>query len=103
MHQGTPKGTIEKIGGYEAYFAHPTSKIGNSIAHFLGPSKNSVVIATDAFGHSFLNTQLIADNISSHTGALVVMPDLFEKKTLNPDVFIWPEEKRVPVCIIFFD
>lgn len=64
-----------------------------------GPTKSAVVIATDVFGYSIVNAQLIADSIADHTGFLVVVPDLFNNSPLHPDVFNWPAEKRNAVFL----
>ncbi|KAI9340754.1 dienelactone hydrolase [Zopfochytrium polystomum] len=62
--QGTPTGSIETIGGVEAYVARPKT-----------PSTHFIVILTDVFGHGLPNVRLIADSVAA-CGFNCVVPDI---------------------------
>jgi len=66
-------GTMLRIGGVEAYVAKPSEE-----------TSSCIVIATDVFGHSLINTQLIADQFASKTGFMCVVPDLFNGNAVPP-------------------
>lgn len=45
-----------------------------------------IVIATDVFGHTLPNSQLLADKFSEACGALCVAPDMFSGRPVRADV-----------------
>ncbi|KAF8626701.1 hypothetical protein AX15_004725 [Amanita polypyramis BW_CC] len=64
-HQGTPTGTIEKIGGIESYIATPT----------VNYAKTKVVLfLSDIFGLKLPNSQLLCDDFARN-GFKTIMPD----------------------------
>jgi len=67
LTKGTPTGKLINFNGITSYFARPDA----------GTTQSAVVILTDVFGCTLLNTQLIADTIAKETGFLCVIPDLF--------------------------
>lgn len=67
IHDGTPKGRVEKVGDLNTYIAEPESK-----------SKSQVIIfLVDIFGYEFQNTRLLADNYAKQ-GFYVYIPDILE-------------------------
>ncbi|KAJ1028610.1 hypothetical protein NDA16_001776 [Ustilago loliicola] len=68
----TPKGTIEKIGGLDAYTIGPKD------------AKKAIVVVYDIFGF-WPTTQQGADLLADATKARVVMPDFFRGKPLTHD------------------
>lgn len=64
LHEGTPIGSIIKIAGIPAY------AVGDE------DSDKVIVIASDIFGWTFLNTRLLADEYAAR-GFRVIMPDFF--------------------------
>jgi len=71
---GTPSGTVKKVGGVDVYFvsgaSEPTSKTFG------------VIYLTDAFGLALVNSKLIADKIANALGCDVWVPDLFDGRTI---------------------
>ncbi|KAJ6510798.1 Alpha/Beta hydrolase protein [Mycena sanguinolenta] len=67
VHDGTPEGKIETIGGIECYVATPT------IPH---PSERVLIYLTDIFGLALENNRLLADDFARN-GFKTIMPDLF--------------------------
>ena len=49
-----------------------------------GQGKSVIVIFTDIFGFSFINTRKLADTVAQATGAKVLVPDLFYGDPLDP-------------------
>jgi len=72
-HDGTPKGTIEKINGFEVYVTLPEKEYAK---------EKAILFLTDAFGMRFENNQLLADDFAAN-GFAVYMPDYLEN---NPYV-----------------
>jgi len=85
--EGKSTGSVEKFAGVDAYFAKPKGQ----------KPKSAVIIATDIFGHTFVNAQLIADSITSSTDFLCVVPDLFAGDTLSPGLDFANENTRKTV------
>jgi dienelactone hydrolase len=52
--------------------------IGGLNSYKTGEGKSLIVIFTDIFGYSFINTQKIADTYAQATGSTVLIPDFFE-------------------------
>lgn len=59
--------TVAEVGTYET-----------------GEGKSAIVIFTDVFGSSFINTRRLADSFAQATGAKVLIPDLFGGDPLDP-------------------
>ncbi|EPT00987.1 hypothetical protein FOMPIDRAFT_1060100 [Fomitopsis schrenkii] len=66
-HDGIPSGSIDRVAGVECYIAEPTGEYAR---------EKAILFLTDAYGHKFLNNQLLADDYARN-GFHVVMPDLF--------------------------
>ncbi|KAJ6143546.1 hypothetical protein N7471_002999 [Penicillium samsonianum] len=60
-HQGETKGQIQQISNVEVYIPHPERA-----------TKRAIVLLTDVFGHRFVNTQLIVDQLAAN-GFLVAI------------------------------
>lgn len=56
--------------------------------------KAAVLIATDAFGYTLVNSRLIADAFAKETGVICIMPDLFGAIGPLPHDLLEPLEKR---------
>jgi dienelactone hydrolase len=76
IHNGTPTGKEDKIGGLDVYISLPES----------GQRSKSVVILTDIFGWKFPNVRLLADNYAK-AGFAVYIPDLHQGDSL-PEEFL---------------
>ena len=57
-----------------------------------GEGKFAIVIFTDIFGSSFINTRRLADRFAQATGAKVLIPDLFGGDPLDPTTPNLPEK-----------
>jgi len=51
-----------------------------------GQGKSAIVLFTDVFGYSFVNTRKIADRFAEETGTTVLIPDYFHGDPVNPNV-----------------
>ncbi|POY72332.1 hypothetical protein BMF94_4634 [Rhodotorula taiwanensis] len=71
---GTPKGTMEKLGGLEYYYSpgKPDQK------------DKAIVIGVDMFGFGVPNCKIIADWFAEKTGWPVFVPDLLEGDHIDP-------------------
>ncbi|CAF1460362.1 unnamed protein product [Rotaria sordida] len=65
------KGHEEKLAGIATYKT--------------GQGKSTIVIFTDIFGFSFINIRKIADTYAQGTKATVLVPDLFNGDSMNPN------------------
>lgn len=65
LHEGTPIGKLTTIGGLETYTVGDES------------CDSVIVIATDIFGHTLVNVQLLADQMS-RCGYRVIIPDILK-------------------------
>ncbi len=65
-HDGTPKGTVEKLHGLDAYVSRPAA--GKA-------AKGIIVIIPDAFGMPFVNNRLLADHYVDKGDFIVYLPD----------------------------
>ncbi|GME85291.1 unnamed protein product [Ambrosiozyma monospora] len=63
---GKPEGILTTLDGQNLY------KTGN------GSGDKILVILTDIFGHEYINTQLVADELAQSTGYLVLVPDILK-------------------------
>lgn len=66
-HEGTPQGTILKIGGVDCYVATPTGDYRKDCA---------VLFLADALGPQHVNSQLLVDDFARN-GYQVIAPDYF--------------------------
>ncbi|KAI9879822.1 MAG: hypothetical protein M1830_007004 [Pleopsidium flavum] len=71
VHDGTPVGHIETIGGLETYISEPKDKARTK----------TIIFITDIFGWEFKNTRLLADNYAK-AGFYVYIPDLHQGDSL---------------------
>lgn len=69
VHDGTPRGHIDKLHGLDTYVADPPS------GH---PAKGIVVIIPDALGWAGVNVRLVADYYASTGDFLVYVPDFMD-------------------------
>jgi len=76
LHEGTPKGTVEKLDGLDVYV---TGDVANKA--------KTVVYVTDIFGFQLNNARLLADEIASN-GFYVVMPDLFKNDSIDGELLL---------------
>jgi hypothetical protein len=51
-----------------------------------GQGKSVIVLFTDIFGYSFVNTRKVADRFAQETGTTVLIPDCFHGDPVNLDV-----------------
>ncbi|KAK5172194.1 uncharacterized protein LTR77_003832 [Saxophila tyrrhenica] len=65
-HEGEAVGTVEKVGGYDAYITYPKD----------GSSKNAVIIFPDFMGYELINARLIADQLAAN-GYFTIIPDIW--------------------------
>ena len=69
---------VHSIEGHE-------EKIGSIPIYRTGKSEESlIVIFTDIFGYSFVNTRQIADQLSRETNSTVFVPDYFRGDPMDP-------------------
>ncbi|KAL4252870.1 AB hydrolase superfamily protein [Abortiporus biennis] len=67
LHEGTPEGTIQQIGGVECYVSTPPGDY---------PKDKVVLVLTDVFGIPLNNNKLLADGFAKN-GFKTIIPDLF--------------------------
>jgi len=72
VHEGTPTGKIEQIGGLQTYVAAPKD----------GSKAKTIVFLVDIFGWEFQNTRLLADNYAK-SGFYCYVPDVHEKDSID--------------------
>ncbi|KAI9829500.1 MAG: hypothetical protein M1819_006320 [Sarea resinae] len=72
LHDGTPKGHVDTIGGLRTYVSEPESK----------SKEKSIVFLVDIFGWEFKNTRLLADEYAK-AGFYVYVPDVHENDSLR--------------------
>lgn len=75
IHSGTPKGTVETIGGCKTYVAKASS----------GSKAQTVIFITDIFGYELPNVRLLADEYADN-GFYVLIPDLFDGDSIPYDI-----------------
>ena len=69
LHEGTPKGRVEKIHGLPTYIADPPSGT---------EPKGIVVIIPDAFGWELPNSRVLADSYAEKGNFRVFLPDFMD-------------------------
>ncbi|KDR67622.1 hypothetical protein GALMADRAFT_257847 [Galerina marginata CBS 339.88] len=75
IHEGTPKGKFEKIGGVDTYVATPTVDY---------PKDKAILFLTDVFGPQLINAQLMADGFAEN-GFKTFVPDYLNGDPIPPD------------------
>lgn len=75
-HEGTPEGTLEKLGGTETYVAIPKD--------LDYPKEKAVLFLTDVFGIALVNNKLLCDDFARN-GFQVYAPDFFDGDYLPTD------------------
>ena len=76
VHEGTPVGREDNIGGLDVYVSEPSSK----------STSKSIVFITDIFGWKFKNVRLLADNYAK-AGFYCYIPDVHQGDSL-PEEFL---------------
>jgi len=66
IHDGAPKGRVERLYGRDTYVTEPPEGI---------EPKGIVVILSDGCGWTFVNTRLLADQFASDGPFVVYLPD----------------------------
>ncbi|CAF4406262.1 unnamed protein product, partial [Rotaria magnacalcarata] len=51
-----------------------------------GHGKSAIVLFTDIFGYTFINSRKLADHFAIDTGATVFIPDYFHGDPINPNI-----------------
>ena len=70
------QGNVESVAGLSTYKT--------------GQGKSAIVIFTDIFGYTFVNTQKVADTFAQATGATVLVPDFFNNDPMDAnDSDLW--------------
>ncbi|KAH0839203.1 hypothetical protein AYO21_05619 [Fonsecaea monophora] len=72
VHEGTPKGREDTIGGLPTYIAEPANK----------STSKTVVFITDIFGWKFKNVRLLAD-VYANAGFYCYIPDVHEGDSID--------------------
>ncbi|KAG6898562.1 hypothetical protein C0993_006011 [Termitomyces sp. T159_Od127] len=75
IHEGTPEGKWEMIGGVNSYVATPTVEY---------PKDKVVLLLTDVFGPQLVNSQLLADSFAKN-GFKVIAPDYLNGDPIHAD------------------
>ncbi|KAL0571949.1 hypothetical protein V5O48_010021 [Marasmius crinis-equi] len=78
IHEGTPKGKTEKIGGVECYVATP------SIDY---PKDKVLLFLTDVFGVALVNARLLADSFAEN-GFRTIVPDYLNGDPIPADALL---------------
>lgn len=78
---GTPSGQTKPLHGFNTYIASPTPSQASP-----SPSKSTIILYTDAFGHLLPNNLLLADALSQKTGFTVLVPDIIPGGGMSPDI-----------------
>ncbi|TFK69294.1 alpha/beta-hydrolase [Pluteus cervinus] len=78
IHEGTPRGKWESVGGVLCYVATPQ--------HYVSPgwAQKVVLYLPDAHGPQLVNNQLLADDFAK-MGFRTVIPDIFDGEPVPPD------------------
>ncbi|KAF4972205.1 hypothetical protein FSARC_1187 [Fusarium sarcochroum] len=71
------------------------STLNGATAYVTGDSKDTaILVLTDFFGHTLLNTRLLADHYAKETKATVYVPDIFGGEFVHPDALSNPERAK---------
>lgn len=71
VHDGTPSGRVDTIGGLQTYVSEPEG----------GQRSKSIIFICDIFGWEFTNTRLLADEYAKH-GFCCYVPDFHQGDSL---------------------
>ena len=74
LHEGTPVGREETVHGLPTYISDPPS--GEA-------PKGIIVIIPDAFGWTFNNNRILADNFAKRTNSRVYLPEFMAGNALS--------------------
>jgi len=74
-HEGTPEGTLTKIGGVDVYIATPTVDY---------PKDKVLLFLPDVFGIPLINNKLLADDFA-HNGFKTIIPDYLNGDAIPAD------------------
>jgi dienelactone hydrolase len=85
VHDGTPKGREDNLGGLDVYVSEPENK----------STAKSIVFITDIFGWKFKNVRLLADNYAK-AGFTCYIPDVHQGDSL-PEEFLQSVEPPLKV------
>mmetsp|Transcript_6863 Transcript_6863/g.6165 ORF Transcript_6863/g.6165 Transcript_6863/m.6165 type:complete len:272 (+) Transcript_6863:3-818(+) len=77
IHSGTPNGEIIKINNLNCYYSAPPSSNDEKYP--------TIIYLTDAFGYTFINSQLLADTYAKN-GFHVYIPDLHQGDSADPSL-----------------
>ncbi|KAG6832117.1 hypothetical protein H0H87_002630 [Tephrocybe sp. NHM501043] len=77
IHEGTPEGKWELIGGVNSYVATPTGDY---------PKDKVVLFLTDVFGPQLINARLLADSFAKN-GFRTIVPDYLHDDPIPADAF----------------
>ncbi|KAK1234242.1 hypothetical protein PQX77_002549 [Marasmius sp. AFHP31] len=78
IHEGTPKGKVEKIGGVDTYVATPSVDY---------PKDKVLLFLPDVFGMQLVNAQLLADSFAEN-GFRTVIPDYLNGDPIPADALL---------------
>ncbi|CAF2075108.1 unnamed protein product [Rotaria magnacalcarata] len=67
------------------YEGHEEELAGINI-YRTGHGKSAIVLFTDIFGYTFINSRKLADHFAIDTGATVFIPDYFHGDPINPNI-----------------
>ncbi|KAJ7150097.1 alpha/beta-hydrolase [Mycena crocata] len=81
-HEGTPAGTMEKIGGVECYVGTPTG-----VDY---PQDKVLLFLADAFGLPLVNNKLLVDDFARN-GIKTICPDISNGDPVPVDALFGPE------------
>ena len=73
--------------------------IGGLATYKTGEGKSAIIIFTDIFGYSFINTRKMADTFAQSTGTAVLIPDLFEGDSLDPNASRSDLLEKLPIWL----
>lgn len=81
---GTPSGTTSTLHGIKTYNVSPKHTPGNASSQT--PSKSTIILYTDAFGHHLPNNLLLADALSASLSTTVLVPDIIPGGGMSPAI-----------------
>jgi dienelactone hydrolase len=84
-----PTGTTTTLHNKTVYIASPPPSTP--------PSPSTIIYLPDAFGHTFINNQLLADTYAARTGMRVLLPDVIPGGGMAPVALALMDTARAPV------
>ncbi|KAJ4362000.1 hypothetical protein N0V83_010941 [Neocucurbitaria cava] len=88
-NQGEPSGQVLPVHDIQCYVASPPSTT---------TSRSTIIFLPDAFGHGFLNNQILADKYASETGFRVLIPDVIRGGACDPKALLYMDAVSEPVA-----